>query len=388
MTYQEVVRAAEALIPALQARAAETEALRQLPPETVADLRRVGAARIFQPARFGGCEAPLEAMVHVLGTLARGCASTAWVTAQHVSHALMLSVWPEAAQQRLWGETPLALVSGSLAAGAGRGRRVDGGYVLSGRWPWASGVNTCDWGIVAANTEEADGSVSNRHYLIPRADFTIVDVWRAVGLRGTSSNDIVTQDLFVPEAMTLTIDQLKGGDAPGTALNAAPLYRTPAYMTFGIVQGSVCLGIAQAALDLYCAQARERVALMSMHRLAQYPTQQVKVAEAATALSVARDALLGLCRDITATVESGALPDATQRTQARTRGAFAGRLAAQSVAALWDAGGGAGLLDDNPMSRLFRDISATQRHFSMNWDVNAIPLGRVLLGLDSGSDVL
>jgi alkylation response protein AidB-like acyl-CoA dehydrogenase len=386
--FGDVLKRAEALVPVWRERAAHTDALRALPAETVADIKDSGVARIFQPARFGGCEAPLEAMVHVLSTLARGCASSAWVTAQHASHNLLIALWPEAAQRRIWEGDPAVLVSGSLAAASGWGRRVPGGYMIGGRWPWASGVTTCDWGIVAASTDEGQNRVGIRHYLLPRAEFEIVDVWHAMGLRGTASNDIAIAEAFVPEAMTLSIEQMKGGDSPGTALNAAPLYRTPAYMMFGVIQGSVCVGIAEAALERYLTHARGRVALMSSQRVTDYPTQQAKVAEAAATLAAAKASLLSICREVTDLIAGGALPSAEQRAMCRTHAALAGRMAAQTVNALWDAGGGAGVLDANPMSRLFRDMSAAQRHFSMNWDVNAITTGRLLLGLPSDSAVL
>jgi len=383
-----ILAALDEAVPCLRARAAETESLRQLLPETVADIKRLGFARLFQPARFGGAEAPLEAMVAMLSALARGCASTAWVIAQHMSHNLLLALWPEAAQQRIWGDDPATLISGSLAAGNGKGRRVAGGYMLAGHWPWASGVNTCDWGLFAALTEEHGGAIVNRHYLVPRSAFGIVDVWHAVGLRGTSSNDVHLEETFVAEEMTLALDQMRGGEAPGTALNTAPLYKTPSYMMFGVVQGSVCVGMAEAALEVYRQQVRERVALMSQRRVADYPTQQAKVATAAAAATTARATLLDLCRGVTAMVEQGLSPASEDRARSRAVAAYAGRIARDSVEALWDAAGGGGIYDANPLSRIFRDMSAASRHFTMNWDPNAITYGRALMGLDTDNPAL
>jgi 3-hydroxy-9,10-secoandrosta-1,3,5(10)-triene-9,17-dione monooxygenase len=141
---QTVLQRARALIPVLRERGEETERQRELPPATVDDLRQTGVHRVFKPARFGGSEAHLRFGVEVLAALGQGCGSTAWVVVQNMTHNLMLAHWPDEAQQEVWGAQPDALLSGILIPGIGRANRVAGGYVLSGRWPFVSGVNCSD----------------------------------------------------------------------------------------------------------------------------------------------------------------------------------------------------------------------------------------------------
>lgn len=381
-TTEEVVRRARDLTPVLRERAAETEALRRLPDATRTDILRTGIHRVLQPARFGGTESTYRAIVDVLTAIGQGCGSTAWVVAQNIAHNFMLAQWPDAAQRAVWGDNPAALLSGILIPGVGRAHAVPGGYVLSGRWPWLSGVDICDWALFTAFVPNAAGEPEDRHFVIPRHQFQIHDTWRAMGLRGSCSNDVSVESVFVPEHMTVTVEDLKGGTrSPGSAHNDALMFRGPCYAMFGVVIGSAALGIAEAAVEHYVAHVRGRVAAMSGGAVATYATQHVKVAQAATDVAAARLVMHAVCDEAMAILRSGRLPDDVERTRFRCSAAFAGRLATEAVNLVWDAGGGAGIYDSNPMSRLFRDASAANRHITQNWDVNAATHGRVLLGL-------
>jgi 3-hydroxy-9,10-secoandrosta-1,3,5(10)-triene-9,17-dione monooxygenase len=385
-TSAEVLARTEALIPALRERAVEVDALRHMPAATVSDLKAAGTARLYQPARFGGCEADMRAGVEALAAVGRGCGSTAWCLVQHLTHNFMLSQWPDQGQHDIW-QDPACLVSGIFIPSGGRGRKVEGGYALSGRWPLVSGVDTSDWCLFAAVTEE-DGATVDRYYALPRSQIEIVDTWQSLGLKGSASNDVVVSDVFVPEHRTLTLRELKGGPTPGNAHNTNPMYRTPSYAIFGIYISAAVLGIGEAGLELYLEGARRRLALSSGQKVASYPTQQVKVAEASAALAAARQLLFALCDEASAIVASGGLPDDEQRAKWRSHAAFAGRLAARAVDLVWDAGGSSSVYSRNPMSRIFQDMSVAGRHFTQNWDVNGSTHGRVLMGLELADPTL
>jgi 3-hydroxy-9,10-secoandrosta-1,3,5(10)-triene-9,17-dione monooxygenase len=184
-TTEAVVARARALIPVLRERAGETDRARELPPETVADLKRTGLHRVFQPKRFGGSESPFRAGIEILAAVGQGCGSTAWVLVQNMTHNLMLAQWPEAAQEEIWGSQQDALLSGILIPGIGRATSVPGGYRLSGRWPFVSGVNCSDWTLFTAMVPDGAGVVQDRDFVIPRHEYTILDTWQAMGLRGS-----------------------------------------------------------------------------------------------------------------------------------------------------------------------------------------------------------
>lgn len=382
----DVIARTAALVPALRARAATVEERRQMPPETVADLKAAGTARLYQPARFGGCEAPMRAGVDALAHVGRGCGSTAWSVVQHLTHNFMLAHWPDQGQREVWA-VPDVLVSGIFIAGGGAARTVAGGYVLSGRWPLVSGVNTADWCLFAAGCDD-EPAPSHRYFALPRAEIEILDTWDAVGLRGSASNDVVVREVFVPAHRTLSLQHLKGGPTPGNAHNTAALYRTPSYCIFGLYISAACLGIAEAGLEQYLDSARQRRAVVSGQKVGGYPTQQVKVAEASAAVAAARQLLYAICDEASGLAARGVLPDDEQRARFRAHAAYAGRQAARAVEVLWDAGASSGIYNHHPMARIFRDMSVAGRHFTQNWDVNGSTHGRVLMGFELGDPTL
>jgi 3-hydroxy-9,10-secoandrosta-1,3,5(10)-triene-9,17-dione monooxygenase len=379
---EDLVRRAQALVPALRSRAAEADTLRRLPPETVRDLKSTGVARILQPSRYGGCEAPFAGMVDILRTIASGCGSTAWCLAQYIGHNFMVSQWRPAAQEAVWGSAPDNLVSGILIPLLGRATKVADGYRISGQWPFVSGVNHSDWcflsGMVANGNE---GTPEERYFLVPRAQVTIVPTWDAIGLHGSGSDDIKVEELFVPEHMTLPIGSLKGGETPGNRLHPAALYRSPSYMWFGILLASASLGMAEGMLSDYVAEAKKRTALMTGQETRSLMSQHIKVAEAVAALASARAVIYTTCAEIMTILEAGALPDDEQRTRYRCVAAYAGKLTFAAANAIWDAEGGRGVYLKNHIGREYRNLCTATRHVTHNWDFNAAAHGRVKLGL-------
>jgi alkylation response protein AidB-like acyl-CoA dehydrogenase len=379
---EDLVHRAEALIPVLRARAAEADALRQLPAHTARDLKASGIARILQPASYGGCEASFAGMVDILRAIGRGCGSTAWCLAQYIGHNFMVSQWAPAAQETVWRDAPDNLISGILIPLLGRATKVDGGYNLTGQWPFVSGVNNCDWCILSGMVMNADSGVpEERYFLVPREQFAILSTWDAVGLHGSGSDDVKVTELFIPEHMTLPIDYLKGGETPGNRLHPAPLYRSPSYMWFGILLTSASLGMAEGMLADYLEEAKKRVALMSGQETRSLMSQQIKVSEAVASLDAARAVLYTMCDQIMALLEAGKLPTDEQRTRYRCVAAYAGKLVFTAANAIWDAEGARGVYMKNHIAREYRNLCTATRHFTHNWDVNATSHGRVKLGL-------
>ena len=259
-TLETLVERAKALQPKLRARAEATEAARTPLPETMQDFAQAGCHRLLQPARFGGAEGPLRGIVELQSTIAAACGSSGWVHGQNLIHNFMLAAWPKEGQDEVWGPKPEAFLSGILISGLGRARRVEGGWRLSGRWPFVSGVSVCDWCLFSALAETGDAAAPGAiwQFALPQGEFEIIDTWRAIGLRGTCSHDVKVDDVFVPDHRSLHIEGSRGGASPGSAVNPAPLFRAPSYALFSIVQASTSLGIATGAFDAYYAQAKRR----------------------------------------------------------------------------------------------------------------------------------
>jgi 3-hydroxy-9,10-secoandrosta-1,3,5(10)-triene-9,17-dione monooxygenase len=383
---QELIDRAIALIPILRSRAEETEAGRSLTGETRRDLMASGVHRIFQPKRFGGVEGSFRAGVDILAAIGRGCSAASWVLVQNMTHNWMVAQWPIDAQQAVWGENPAVLLSGILIPGVGKARPVDGGYRLSGRWPFLSGVNVCDWALFTAFTDGPNGEKEDRHFLVPRSDFEIIDTWQSVGLRGTCSNDAKIDDVFVPEHMTTTIETMKG-EVPPPGADPVTLY-CPRYAMFGVFMSAAVLGAAEAAVSDYVDGAKKRVATSSSTAVSSFITQHVKISEALACLRASRLMLYGVCDLATEILASGRLPNDEERTQFRSEAAFAGQLLTRAMNLVWDAGGGGVIYERSPIARAFRDINTAARHLTQNWDINASAHGRVVLGLPNDNPAL
>src|SRR4051812_30891747 len=232
--YAAMLARAKALLPQLRARASRTEELRRLPPETERDLHDAGLFRIVQPKRVGGSEFDYVALVDFAEAIALADASVAWNLANLSSHHWMLAMFEPSAQDLVWRQDPDALIASSFVFPAGRARRVDGGYLLHGRWPFSSGVDSSAWNMLAgivASDDEADG-IEYRIFLLPKRDYRIIDSWHASGLRGTGSNDVEVDETFVAEAMSLEVADMAGGPTPGSVVNPNPLYALPVFSLF------------------------------------------------------------------------------------------------------------------------------------------------------------
>src|ERR1700709_2943299 len=189
--YAAMMARARALLPQLRERSARTEELRRLPPETERDLHDVGLFRIVQPKRVGGSEFDYVALVDFAEALGVADASVAWNLANLSSHHWMLAMFDPRAQDAVWKENADALIASSFVFPAGRANKVDGGYVLRGRWPFSSGVDSCGWNILAriVLSDDETGGIEYPIFLLPKRRYKINNTWNAPGLRGTGSND-------------------------------------------------------------------------------------------------------------------------------------------------------------------------------------------------------
>ena len=377
----EALERANGLVPVLASRAPATEALRSIPKETLDDLHARGLFRILQPLRVGGAELPYRAIVCVTATLAKGCASTAWVLANLANHHFMLALWPREAQDEIWGEDPATLIGSALMFPPGTATKTANGYRLSGRWKFSSGIDACAWTMLGG-IASADGELPDyRVFILPARDYQIIDTWRAAGLRGTGSNDVAVDDVFVPQHRTLSVECMKGCGAPGAVINPGPLYRLPVFDMFPYVVASTALGIAQGAIEQFTEDTRHRVTSYSTTLLADHSTTQARLGEAAAASAAAELLLLGNCDSAMQAAEAARVLAMDEKIKLRRDGAYAARLCTRAVDLLFEAGGGEYLYDDKMMQRAFRDIHAAQSHYALAWDVAASKAGKFMLGI-------
>src|SRR6201987_5905059 len=383
--YVAMMARARALIPQLRDRAARTEELRRLPPETERDLNEAGLFRIVQPKRVGGSELDYVSLVDCAELLGKGDASVAWNFANLASHHWMLGMFDKHVQDRVWGKDPNGLIASSFIFPAGRARKVDGVYRLKGSWPFSSGVASCEWNMLASvvsSDDEADG-IEYRIFLVHRNDYRIIDTWNAAGLQGTGSNDVEVRDAFVAEPQTVAVSDLAGGPTPGSKVNPNALYTLPVFSLFPFVLSGVALGNAQACLDDYIDVARHRTSTYNRAKLGDMQSTQIKIAEASAKIDGARVIMRSSCIEAMTDARTGRNPDMAAKTKYRRDGAFSVNLCTEAVSLLFSASGARGLFTTGVLQRQFRDAHAINSHLAFNFDAAGTNSGRGGFGLAS-----
>ena len=376
---------AEALLPTLRSRAARCEELRRLPDETLRDFHDAELFRIHQPKRVGGAELEFAAVVTFGALLARACASTSWVWVNYAAHHMMLGMFTPEAQDEIWNASRDALIASSFVFPAAKAKKVEGGYVISGRWPFSSGVAPSEWNMLAGLAFlDENAPPEQRVFLLHKSQYQVIDNWYAGGLRGTGSMDVEAKEQFVPEHRTLAVADTKGGPTPGSAVNPGPLFEMPVFALFPYMLSGVPLGIAEGLIDEYGPKAGR----MTGSRIAEIQSTQIRLGEATAYARASRLVQLENCRDAERLITAGEVPDARTKARYRLEGAYAVDWAVRAVDVMFALAGASGLYESGATPRAFRDAHAVKQHFSFNTDIASTTYGRVALGLPSDNPTL
>ena len=388
-TYEKALADALALVPVLRERAARGEDERIMLPETLADLHRIGALRVLQPKRWGGMELDYVAYVDFAEALARGDASIGWNTGNLLIHHWLLALYDERAQQEVWGANPEALIASGIAYPQGSGKRAAGGFTVSGRWNFSSGVNVADWNMLACIVRDGDKVVDHRMCLLHKSEYEVVDDWHVLGMRSTGSMTVVAKDVFVPEHRALCMYDARGGDTfPGAKGNPQAVYRVPlsALGAHGI--GGAAVGNAQAALDLTVEHVKARSTNYQGLKMRDIQTIQVRIGAAGSRIDAARQLLRRNCVEAMEIARANMIADAPTKLRFKRDLAYAAQLATEAVDILHAMAGANGIYNSYPIQRIFRDAHALAGHFSFSTDAQFSAWGLAALGGDVANPTL
>jgi len=381
--YEEAMRRAREIVPLLRQRAQAAEDARGLTRDTEQLLHETGLFRFHQPRAFGGMELDFVAVVDIPAELARGCPSTAWNVGNLACHHWILGYYDPQTQHEVWDANPDALIASSIALAAGRGRKVDGGFVVSGHWPFSSGVDNSDWNMLAVTVYGEDGKspIDWRLCLVPKSDYEIVDTWYAMGMGATGSKDIRVSERFVPERRALALQRCRGGAGhPGGALDPGPLYRIPIVAASSHPLAPAAVGAAEGAYELFLAAMAKRAGTYTGAKVADFQAVQIKVARARCLIDSARMLLRQSAIAFQAAAARGETPDLATKLRYRAQSAFAVGQAREAVEVLWSCYGAQGLYTRDPLQRHLRDVLAIGQHFSFNFDIAGAAFGLDALG--------
>jgi 3-hydroxy-9,10-secoandrosta-1,3,5(10)-triene-9,17-dione monooxygenase len=379
VSYEEAMRRARECVPILAERAQKSEDARVLLPENEKLLHEAGLFRYHQPRRFGGMELPFIAVVDLVAELARGCPSTAWNVGNLGCHHWILAYYEPETQHEVWDANPDVLIASSIALAAGRGKKTSDGYVVSGRWPFSSGVDNCDWNMLAVTVYGDDGktAVDWRLCMVPKSDYRIIDTWYAMGMVGTGSKDIEVKEVFVPERRALALARCRGGsEHPGAKLNPGPLFRVPIVASAGHPLSATMLGAAEGAFEHVREVFLKRSGTYTGAKVSDFQAVQIKLGRARCLIDSARH----LMRESGIAFEKETDMSLERKLRLRAQNSFAVGQCREAVETLWSFYGANAIYTRDPLQRFLRDVQAGSQHFSFNFDIAGSAFGIVAMG--------
>lgn len=369
---------ARKISPKLRERAHDAEQLRRAPDETIADLVAAQIPRLAQPKRFGGFEQPFSAISEVVMELARGDGSQAWVADVYSEHTFMLALFPEQAQHEVWDDNPNALISASIVPVGNSAKKVDGGYILNGRWPFLSGLWHSHWSMLGEVIRGEDGVARHHFFLVPAKDRIFVDDWKVMGLAATGSASIDIKDVFVPEHRVVRNQDIAAGEAPGAKVNTNPIYRMPifGYTVNGL--GCVTTGVLAGMVDDFTSFVKSCV------KRPHPPPGLANLTERVSESTIEAEAAMVMLRRANALIDARlqAGERLTEEDAARNvrNVAWANMVARHAATRMFEVSGAHGLIFPGALQRAFRDIYAAGVHRALNWDTAALRYGKLVTG--------
>jgi alkylation response protein AidB-like acyl-CoA dehydrogenase len=370
------------LAPLARAFSAEAEQMRQTPPALAAEITAAGIYQMYLPRSVGGPETPPLTAFRVVEELARADGSVGWCAMIATSLSLNVGRLPVEVGRELAGDPADYRAAGSARAG-GRARAVAGGYRVTGRWNFASGIQNARWLYCTCAMMDGDAPVRGssgapvlRALWVPRESVTIVDTWSVMGMRGTGSQDFTVEDVFVPAARSCL------SDAP--PCETGPLYdRRAWYVHMWTPSAGLALGIARGAIDAFAEIATTEASTMSANLLRDRSMVQTRVAEAEAIVSAARAYVFGAVGGLWDSLCAGRVASDREVAQGRLALVHAMHESVRAVDKVFHAAGTNAIYTRLPLERAFRDVHVAVQHAS------ALPgyfesAGKVLLGLRPG----
>jgi alkylation response protein AidB-like acyl-CoA dehydrogenase len=375
----DVLAAAIDLAPAVRAARDDAERLRQTPPALAEAITRAGIYQMYLPRSMGGPETPPLVAFRVVEELSKVDGSVGWCAMIATALSLNAGRLPAEVGRELAG-TPADYRGAGSARPGGRAWAADGGYRVTGRWNFASGIQNANWLYCTCVMMDGDrpclgaaGAPVLRAVWVPRAQVTIVDTWSVMGMRGTGSQDFTVDDVFVPAVRSVL------SDAP--PCETGPLFNQRAwYVHVWTPSAANALGIARGAIDSLSELAVTEASTLSTQLLRDRPMVQARIGEAEAIVNAARAYVFDAVGRLWDTLCAGNTPPDGEIAQARLALVHAMHESVRAVDKVFHAAGTNAIYTRMPLERAFRDVHVAVQHGA------ALPVyfesaGKVLMGL-------
>jgi len=300
-----------------------------------------------------------------------------------MEHNWLIGLYNKEAQDFIFNNREYIIAPGTLAP-CGKAVPVDGGYRLSGRWEWGTGVLHADWVLVGAFTDH-DGPPELCMYALPIEDVKVVDTWQMSGMLGTGSNDIVVEDAFVPAYLRQNLTDMRAGDSPGAAYHQTRTFRMPMLPVLGLTAAAPAVGCAVRTVERFRERVQERTVYGTRDKQGAKALAQSRLGSLMVRARHLELTLRQIARDVAAWGECAEICPDIERAEFRVRIGQVVREARNIVREVVEASGAHAHNLANPLGRALRDLETLSCHTVFDLDISTESYGRLLLGLESNT---
>lgn len=368
-----------ALRPMIAEHAAEAERLGRPHPAVWEALRATGFFYHFVPKKYGGCEFGPEDFFLTSRVIGEACASTCWATTFTVEHNWIAALYPKKAQDEFFAQGRY-IIAPAVSTPPGKAVRVPGGFKLTARWRYGSGAMNSNW-CIGMTLIEGDAKPTPHWMAFPMSEAQVLDTWHVAGLVATGSNDIVVEDLFVPEHRVVTASDLQFGTTPGAAIHDNPVYRMPSTAFLSLVTSAPTIGAARGAVEIFKERLKTRKLVGTQTILSEKANYQVLLARADLMVRTSELLLQTLTRNVLERAKNGQNQDIAARMANTAQNAYASHLARDAIRLIIDNAGSSAHYLTDPLQRLARDANVACSHLIQEFECLAEQHGRSMLGL-------
>jgi 3-hydroxy-9,10-secoandrosta-1,3,5(10)-triene-9,17-dione monooxygenase len=368
---------------ALRDDAVKCDELGQLTPKTLRILKESGGVRLLQPKDHGGYEAHPNDFFDWVMAVGQYSPAAGWIAGVVGIHPWEIALMDPRLQEEIWGEDPDTWVASPYAP-FGRARKVEGGFRFTGRWPYSTGTDHCDWVILGGFVTDDDGGLGAppdmRHFVIPRADYEILEgTWNVMGLSGTGSKDVQMTDVFIPDYRVVDARRMIEGEYADARQPGNPLYKLHFGSMFPAAIWAGTMGIAEGAVNAYIDYTRDRVNVAGTVAKTD-PFQLAALAEATSDLAASRVHIQHEIAQQHEQVAKGIDITPEQRLEFRRNQVRASRRVIEAVDKLFNLAGASAIHTDRSLQRFWRDLHAGGSHICNVAEMSYIGWGQPFFG--------
>lgn len=367
---------AQALAPLFRDNARAAEVARRPGDHVISAVKESGLFALMVPKAYGGHEEDLDTFFDVVLTLSRADASMGWLTGFLIEHNLWVLNYADQVCNTVFGDDNYVLAPATLNVGAGTAEAVKGGYRLSGRWQWGTGILHSRW-VLAGGLAMVDQTPTPTFFLLPIEDVELIDTWFMSGMCATGSWDFKVDDVFIPEERAVPFQSILDATSGIADRFDGPLYRTPLMPVLGFAAGLPILGAAQSALSNFAEQMRGKLASKTLRSGMPQPDVSKVLGEVSLKVESAELLMRSVLQDV---MDKRNDASAQQRSHWLSQIAYAVHTCKEASIQLADVTGASGGHLDNPVQRAVRDIAIASNHVVFSKDSQYTAVGRSLLG--------